>query len=201
MTQTQAGHAEQGKHKKGEETAGRLLEAALALFVEQGYAGTSVPQIAQRAGVSTGLLYYHFANKEALANALYQRWKGAMGEHMRGDLPSELPYRAKFREVFMRLTRFAQVYPDAFNLLELHHHSYLDAASLEARDAAHQPFIALLERGVAQGLIKPLPLALLSAAFVGVFTGAWRAALDGTLVLDDAALDALERLTWEGLRA
>lgn len=51
----------------------RLLESALTLFAEYGYAGTSVKAIAQRAGVSQGLLYVHFENKDALLLALFER--------------------------------------------------------------------------------------------------------------------------------
>lgn len=49
-------------------TSGRqkITEAALSLFIEQGYAQTSVDEIAARAGVSKGLTYHHFSSKEDL---------------------------------------------------------------------------------------------------------------------------------------
>lgn len=50
-----------------------LLKSALELFAEHGYAGTSVKAIAQRAGVSQGLLYVHFENKAALLTALLEK--------------------------------------------------------------------------------------------------------------------------------
>ena len=50
-----------------------LLGSALELFAERGYAGTSVKAITQRAGVSQGLLYVHFENKQALLLALFER--------------------------------------------------------------------------------------------------------------------------------
>jgi AcrR family transcriptional regulator len=37
-----------------------ILSAALDLFAEQGFAGTSVRQIAQAVGVAESALYYHF---------------------------------------------------------------------------------------------------------------------------------------------
>lgn len=55
----------------------QILEAALARFSEVGFDGTKIRDIAQRAGVSEGALYKHFASKEALARALYSdgiRW-------------------------------------------------------------------------------------------------------------------------------
>lgn len=44
----------------------RLLAAALRLFVERGYAATSVREIVEEAGVSKPVLYYYFRNKEGL---------------------------------------------------------------------------------------------------------------------------------------
>jgi AcrR family transcriptional regulator len=43
---------------------GRLERAALELFEEQGYAGTSAAQIAERAGLTPRTLYRHFADKQ-----------------------------------------------------------------------------------------------------------------------------------------
>ena len=49
-----------------------LLAAALALFVEKGYAATRLEDVAARAGVSKGTLYLYFDNKEALFKAVVQ---------------------------------------------------------------------------------------------------------------------------------
>lgn len=51
-----------------------MLDAALACFAEHGYEGTRVRHIAERAGVSEGALYRHYASKEALAQALYAHY-------------------------------------------------------------------------------------------------------------------------------
>lgn len=47
-----------------ESSQGRVLEAALELFVQQGYHGTSMRQIAERAGLAPGSVYNHFNGKE-----------------------------------------------------------------------------------------------------------------------------------------
>ena len=47
-----------------------LLAAALDLFVERGYAGTRLDDVASLAGVSKGTLYLYFENKEELFKAV-----------------------------------------------------------------------------------------------------------------------------------
>ena len=48
------------------ETEQRLLDCALTLFSQKGYAATSIREIIEAAGVTRPVLYYYFTNKEAL---------------------------------------------------------------------------------------------------------------------------------------
>lgn len=54
-------------------TTRRILDAALALFNERGVGAVSTRAIAERAGVSSGNLHYHYTNKEAVVRALLAR--------------------------------------------------------------------------------------------------------------------------------
>ena len=49
---------------------GELLDAALDLFVEKGFAGTRVEEVASRAGVSKGTLFLYFQSKDELFKAV-----------------------------------------------------------------------------------------------------------------------------------
>ncbi|RMG19308.1 MAG: TetR/AcrR family transcriptional regulator [Bacteroidetes bacterium] len=53
----------------------RILEVALRMFAEHGYDGTSTSKIAREAGVSEGLIFRHFSNKEGLLNAIMEQGK------------------------------------------------------------------------------------------------------------------------------
>jgi TetR/AcrR family transcriptional regulator, mexJK operon transcriptional repressor len=55
---------------KGERTRQVVMEAAYDLFLEQGYAATSMRQIADRAGLALGGIYNHFSGKEAIFSEL-----------------------------------------------------------------------------------------------------------------------------------
>lgn len=50
----------------------RLIEAALELFAQRGYASTPVDAVAREAGVSPGLLYRHFRSKTDLLRAIFE---------------------------------------------------------------------------------------------------------------------------------
>lgn len=65
---------------KSERTRQRILDAALALFAEKGFAATTMRDIAARADVSLGLTYRYFERKEELATALYLEMNRALKE-------------------------------------------------------------------------------------------------------------------------
>lgn len=52
-------------------TRQRLLDAAMRCFASKGFAGTSIRDIAQAAGVATGLLYAHFDSKDTLLLSVF----------------------------------------------------------------------------------------------------------------------------------
>jgi AcrR family transcriptional regulator len=57
------------------DTREKIMEAALELFRERGFAEATMREIASRAGVATGLAYYYFKSKDAIVLAFYQRAK------------------------------------------------------------------------------------------------------------------------------
>ncbi len=63
-------HAKRARRKDAR--PGELLDAALDLFVEKGFAATRAEEVAARAGVSKGTLFLYFPSKEELFKAVVQ---------------------------------------------------------------------------------------------------------------------------------
>lgn len=61
--------------ERSERSRSAILEAALELFSHRGYGATSMRDIAGKSGVSTGSVYHHFADKEAIFLALLEQFK------------------------------------------------------------------------------------------------------------------------------
>ncbi|MGE4239333.1 TetR/AcrR family transcriptional regulator [Ramlibacter sp.] len=73
LTKVKAAHADEAPAKRGrrkEARPGELLDAALDLFVEKGFAATRAEEVAARAGVSKGTLFLYFPSKEELFKAV-----------------------------------------------------------------------------------------------------------------------------------
>jgi AcrR family transcriptional regulator len=63
----------EGMPGRGEQTRQLIVETALRLFRERGYAETTMRAIAAEAGVSVGNAYYYFDSKEQLVQQFYER--------------------------------------------------------------------------------------------------------------------------------
>jgi AcrR family transcriptional regulator len=74
MTATASGRR-RGRPPKSDaaDTKELLLEAALGLFADKGYEGTSVRDIARSVGLSESVLYAHFSSKRAIFDAVFAR--------------------------------------------------------------------------------------------------------------------------------
>jgi len=76
-------------------TRERIFECAEALFGVRGYDAVSVADIARACGISTALIYYHFADKESVLRALVERASQVFEEPVRASLLSEAPPRER----------------------------------------------------------------------------------------------------------
>src|SRR6185369_8080403 len=65
------------RRARGEQTRQLILETALRLFRERGYAETTMRAIAKEAGVAVGNAYYYFDSKEHLIQGFYDRNQAA----------------------------------------------------------------------------------------------------------------------------
>lgn len=98
-------------------TREKILKAARALFVERGFSGTSMGQIALKAGVNHSLLFHHCGNKEKL----WQEVKQVIleeGKSVYSNLPPlDQPLEPFLRELITRATLFYKNNPDIVRMI------------------------------------------------------------------------------------
>jgi AcrR family transcriptional regulator len=78
------------KAEQSENTRRLLIEVAMGLFAERGYAGASTEEVAQRAGVTRGALYHQFRDKEDLFRAVYMQVESELTDRMLAGLRARL---------------------------------------------------------------------------------------------------------------
>jgi len=83
------------------------MDAAIAVFRERGYEGTTIPAIAERAGIAQGTLYNYFPSKEKLLFACARAGgtPGAVFTHLRSEIGAR-PVAELLGEAAIRVLRF-----------------------------------------------------------------------------------------------
>ncbi|BBH64322.1 TetR family transcriptional regulator [Actinoplanes sp. OR16] len=104
-----------GRSRRRVDTRQKLFEAAVELIAEQGFSATTVDDIALRAGVAKGTVYYNFKSKTELFEELLRHGVGLLTAEFRSavaGLPARDAVRALVRaqlEYIRRYRAFAQL--------------------------------------------------------------------------------------------
>jgi AcrR family transcriptional regulator len=108
------------RQARGQKRMGELLDAAAAVFAEDGFATATTNAIAARAGASPGTLYQFFPNKDAIAEALMDRYierlRAAHGEAFAVD-PTAYPLDELLDQVVDPMIAFDRANPGFHALL------------------------------------------------------------------------------------
>jgi AcrR family transcriptional regulator len=83
-TPTSAGRPVRNQQERAIHTRAQILRTAAEMFADSGFRQTSLTTVAERAEITKGAVYFHFASKEALAIAVveeqYSRWPNLVTE-------------------------------------------------------------------------------------------------------------------------
>lgn len=180
-----------------EATRGAILGAALDLFGRQGFAETSVDQIARASGSAKGAIYHHFPTKEALFEAVFRM----ASERLAGSLVQDA---AKAPDVLAAVALGVRAYFAACaegatgRIILKDGPAVLGWQRWRQIDAEHFGGVmpAALGAAMASGLIRPRPVEPLARLLLGAVTEAAAACHDAP---DPAATGAAYAVAFEAL--
>ena len=113
-------------------TAVAILDAAERRFAVQGFAATTVKQVADDAGVNSALLYYYFTDKETLYRAVLRRLIGGLVVEGMEEVLASLPPRQVVARLVHFQARFLLAHPNAPRLMA---REFADHQAERAEDA------------------------------------------------------------------
>ncbi|WP_200946204.1 TetR/AcrR family transcriptional regulator [Rhodanobacter sp. Root561] len=95
------------RERKRHETAGRIIEKGLKLFVKNGYEATTVDVIAEAAGISRRTFFHYFKSKEAILLAAHDSgFREALRPAMLAESPDQTPLDAARRCLIKLASRY-----------------------------------------------------------------------------------------------
>lgn len=161
-----------GPTRRLRDRRGMILDAALTLFNEAGYARASMQDIAAEARASIGSVYHHFEGKEDIAAAIYV---AGLADYHRG-LGRELNRRhdsaeAAVKGLVRHHLRWVKANTDLARFLFTSRDPEVVGASARELDGMNARVFravqAWMERWVQAGEVRELPLGLLHAVLLG----------------------------------
>jgi TetR/AcrR family transcriptional regulator len=152
------------RSRRKEARPGELLEAALTLFVEKGFAATRVEEVAAMAGVSKGTLFLYFPSKEELFKAVvretiagrFTEWNEEF-ERFSGDSAELVRYcmHSWWERIGMTpasgITKLVMSEAGMFPEIAAFYQK-------EVIEPGHDLIRRILQRGVDRGDFRPLPM-------------------------------------------
>ena len=159
--------------RRGEQTRNKVIRVAHDLFVQQGYHGTSMRQIAKGSGIALGGLYNHFASKEEVFKAVFLEY-----HPYHEVLPRILDAQGESVEEFVQdaFTRILQAVDDRPDFMNLMFIEVVEFNSQHAHEliATNLPrLMPIMQRllQTTQGESRPIPELMFLRTFFGFIFG------------------------------
>ncbi|MBK5306393.1 MAG: TetR/AcrR family transcriptional regulator [Frankiaceae bacterium] len=156
---------------KGAELRGEVLRAAMDLLTETGEEdAVSLRAVAQRVGVSVPSIYLHFADKQALLDAVCEEVFEALHAQMRAAAADAQDCFDGLRRQGIAYVQFAVANPEHYRIVLMRKHAASggDHADLVMASSSFREFVAsvqdCVDAGVFEGDAEALALRLWAAA-------------------------------------
>jgi len=181
-----------------------IVRAALELIAENGFHGAPMAMIADKAGVGAGTIYRYFENKDVLIMELYHGLEQRLCAVLMEGYSTEKPVRERFLHLGTAVLRYCIANPLDFRYLEQFHNSPYGVVhrrdKIFGEPNEQDVYRELFEEGVAQQVIKGLPLVVLFALAFGPLITVARDHILGFVVLDDTLIEQTIIACWDGLK-
>ena len=121
---------------RGEINRQSILDAASLLFIDKGFGGTNINDIADALGATRTAVYYYFQSKEAILEALTEEVTEQAGELARSvSGHDELPAEQALRQLVMQHATLILTHPLQFRVVERSESSLPEPRRAPARAA------------------------------------------------------------------
>lgn len=102
-----------------ETTYDKILNAAVAIFSERGYNGTSMREIAEALNITKAALYYHFPGKAEIFSACLSRSLDKMVADLEEFAAADLSFWDKLQRMIGEMYHFSSLHPHTFRLFKM----------------------------------------------------------------------------------
>ncbi len=179
-----------------------IMEAALILFAERGYDGTTVPMIADKAKVGAGTIYRYFENKESLVNSIFQDHIIKFSDMLKNSIDEQSnDFRKQFHLLFQQMVQFAKHNEHALQFIDSHSDGhYLDEKSNQLFNEFLEFLHSFAVKGTEQGVLCSLQPNAIIAIVYGGFSRLYKLIRLGIIEESSELLQQVEDCCWNAIK-
>lgn len=177
-----------------------ILKATLHMVSEHGFHDAPMAKIADAADVGAGTIYRYFENKDDLINELFLELKKEISQAMLAGFDPDAPLEEQYRTFWYNTINFCLDNPDEMSFIEQYHNSpYLTPETEELTMHYLAPLLKAIQKGVEDGLLKPLPFEMLSAFTSDAAFKLARHHINGAIELDEQNMQLSLQASWDAI--
>ena len=166
--------------------------------------GLNVPMsiIVKESNFSTGVFYHYFSSKEVMINDLYKKLKYDFLDATLSDFSNKTSYFDQFKNIWLNSLNFLVDNPDILKLFfQFENASHLVPELEEIHKEKIGLFINFIQTGIKQGIVKDLPLILISDLSIGVTMQTAKNSSNGVIKLNDKLAGQILLASWDSIKA
>jgi AcrR family transcriptional regulator len=157
---------------RSDEQRQAIVDAASLLFIEKGFGGTNINDIADAVGMTRTALYYYFPSKESILEALTKEVTERASDLTKDVAQrAELPPDEGLRQLILHHAGLILAHPLQFRVVERSESSLPEAqrqAAQVARRAVRDDFVNVIQRGISQGVFCPVDADVVAFSIIGM---------------------------------
>ena len=179
----------------------KTLESALSLFVEKGFFNTSIPDLVEHSGVSTGSIYHAFKDKQSIAESLMETLLEQINREQQEILANNADSWSRFYELSKWMINTADQHPQVMQFIfNAQHKEFMpDLPPI----CSSQPFLTLrkvIQQGMDENILIKMDLMVAASSSFGGVMRLIQLGLDS--MLDNplpSYLDSITETCWRSI--
>lgn len=178
-----------------------ILDTTLVLLSKNGFHGTPISLIAEKAGIGAGTIYRYFKNKEELINVLFIEIQRRIINAMYNGYDNKKPYKERFNILWINMINYYREHPKDLIFIEQHRYApYVSTITRSESMRILSPVLLFFLEGKKKKYIKHLPLYTIIGLIYGPIVTIVKLNLDHNKEITDDQIIHAEKACWDAVK-
>jgi AcrR family transcriptional regulator len=178
-----------------------ILESTLELIKQNGFHGTPMSLVAQKACVACGTIYHYFDSKDTLITELYAYVKQKMENAMLEGDDTRMEFKDRFFNFWIKHCRFYMENPNALYFMEQYVNSPYHKDSKTEDERFRNVILNFVKAGIEKGTLKQMNYLLMGILIHSSVATTVKIHLSGKVNIGEAEMHQMAQVIWDGIKS